>query len=62
MKYIIQDDFCNTLQYNGQFQFTYYGEFLGVPMEFDSEDEAFDYMAEHFPNEELWVESMKEVS
>ena len=44
--YMIQDWACNTLQYNGKFNFSRYGACLGVPMTFESFDDAADYITE----------------
>ena len=51
-KYIIRDWASNTLQFNGNFEFGYYSQELGVPMVFSSFSEARTYLDANFTEEE----------
>ena len=44
MKYIIKDWAGNVLQYTGRFNFSAYGAYTGAPMEFESFEEAWEYI------------------
>lgn len=46
VKFVIQDWAGNFLQYTGKFQFGAYGKLPGVPMEFQSWDDAEDWLSE----------------
>ncbi len=52
MKYIVKDWASNVLQHNGKFNFSAYGANNGVPMLFDSFDDAWAYLCEKHPNPE----------
>jgi len=52
--FIIQDWASNTLQHNGKFNFGTYGSDLGVPMEFESFDDAWDWLYIKFPDQECF--------
>ena len=52
--YIIKDWASNVLQYNGKFNFSSYGANYGVPMEFNSFDDAWEWLYCQFPNEECF--------
>lgn len=43
-KFIIQDCFCNTLQFTGRFNFATYGQDLGTPKVFKTCEDAECYL------------------
>lgn len=51
-KYIIKDWSSNVLQHTRQFNFSAYGANIGTPLEFDSFDDAWDWLFEQFPDKE----------
>lgn len=53
-KYVIQDWASNYLQHNGKFNLSAYGANKGVPMEFDSTDDAWEYLYQKYPDEECF--------
>ena len=54
MKYAITDWASNYLQYNGKFNFSAYGKNKGVPMEFETFEDGWEYLYEKFPDEECF--------
>lgn len=52
--YIIQDWAGNTLQYTGKFNFGSYGTNLGVPLTFNTFDDAWEWLYIKFPIEETF--------
>ena len=53
-KFIIQDWASNYLQHDGKFNFSAYGANKGVPMEFDSYDDAWDFIFENYKDDEAF--------
>lgn len=53
-KYVIQDWASNYLQHNGKFNFSAYGANKGTPMEFDSFDDACEYIYQNYADEECF--------
>ena len=60
-KYIITDWASNVLQYTGKFNFSAYGANKGVPMEFESLEDAQEYIEDMKldKDDDLYVEVLK---
>lgn len=60
--YMIQDWASNTLQYNGKFNFSAYGAYLGVPMTFETFEDAAEYISEKLDDnfDDLYIEEIAE--
>lgn len=52
-KFIIQDWASNTLQYDGSFNFGSGGSEIGAPMDFETFDDAWEYIFEHYNEEDF---------
>lgn len=60
-KYIIKDWASNVLQYNGKFKSTSYGSMgVGVPMKFNSFDDAWDWIYTNIDDEEAYQDLIVE--
>ncbi len=60
--FIIQDWASNTLQHDGKFNFGKYGKDMGVPMEFQSFEDALEWIDTNISDDEkedLYVDCKK---
>lgn len=59
--FIIQDWAANTLQYNKSFNWGEHKNNIGVPMEFKSFDDAWEYIFENYNEDEFEELNVEEI-